>query len=594
MWQPLKSLAITVMAMAASSLARPLKDTPYTNPILGGWHSDPSCIYVADHDTTFCVTSTFIAFPGLPIYASKDLQNWKHVSNVFNRASQIPSLAETTDQQGGIYAPTLRYHDGKFYLIVSFLGPQVKGLVFSTKDPFRDDAWSEPLEFAVRGIDPDIFWDDDGTVYVTSADNNRIQSYSLDLETGATGPISYLWNGTGGVYPEGPHLYRKDGYYYLMIAEGGTELGHRETMARSKHRTGPWEPCPANPLLSNKNTTEYFQTVGHADLFQDGHGNWWAVALSTRSGPEWVNYPMGRETVLVPATWEKGQWPVIRPVRGQMRGPLPRSDRASLQGKGIAGGGAFAGDPDKVDFVPGSSLPPHFLYWRFPKDDVFTVSPHGHHNSLRVKPSFHNITGDAGFQPSDGTSLILRRQTDTLFSYGVDVSFSPRARDEEAGVTLFLTQHQHVDLGIVLLKTDEGKDSLAFRFRPTGRGNFDGPLSTEIVPVPGDWKGGRIRLEIQAVSDLRYIFSAAPAGSAGKKEVIGEVDSLVVSGDTGRFTGTLVGAYATSNGGKGSTDAYFSKWRYKGEGQKIDHDVIVPSRDWYDGRRMAREGGVAV
>lgn len=594
MWS-VKHLAITLMAMAASSLSHPLKDSPYTNPILGGWHSDPSCIYVADHDTTFCVTSTFIAFPGLPVYATKDLQNWKHISNVFNRPSQIPSLAQTVGQQGGIYAPTLRYHDGKFYLIVTFLGPTDLGLVFTSSDPFRDDAWSEPLHFKVLGIDPDIFWDDDGTVYVTSSDNG-IKSYSLDLETGATGPVSILWNGTGGVYPEGPHLYRKDGYYYLMIAEGGTELNHAETLARSKHRTGPWEPYPSNPLLSNRNTTQYFQTVGHADLFRDGHGNWWAAALSTRSGPDWVNYPMGRETVLVPATWEEGEWPVLQPVRGKMRGPLPRENRASLERKGA---GAWVGAPDVVDFTPGSTIPLHFLYWRFPKEDTYTVSPRGHSNTLRVKPSFYNLTGGADFQPSDGTSLIMRTQTDTLFTYGVDVTFSPEKADEEAGVTLFLTQDQHVDLGIVLLQTDKDT-ALSFRLRPTGRGNFKGPLETQIVPVPREWTHGPIRLEIQAVSDTEYTFSAAPARSHGQRRVIGSVDSLVVSGDTGRFTGefphpihsgsgmcillnmaewigTLVGAYATSNGGEGSTPAYFGKWRYKGQGQKIDHDVVVPS-----------------
>ncbi|PLB55779.1 xylosidase : arabinofuranosidase [Aspergillus steynii IBT 23096] len=560
-------LALSLLAMAASSLSHPVKDAPYTNPILGGWHSDPSCIYVADHDTSFCVTSTFIAFPGLPIYASKDLQNWKHVSNVFNRPSQIPSLADTVGQQGGIYAPTLRYHGGKFYLVVSFLGPETIGLVFTSTNPFDDNSWSEPIQFPVLGIDPDLFWDDDGTLYVTSSDNG-IRSYSLDLNTGTTGPVSTLWNGTGGVYPEGPHLYRKDGYYYLMIAEGGTELGHAETMARSKHRTGPWEPCPSNPLLSNKGTTQYFQTVGHADLFQDGAGNWWAAALSTRSGPDWANYPMGRETVLVPATWDEGEWPVLQPVRGRMRGPLPRADRGGLEGKGR---GVFAGSPDRVDFRPGESLPAHFLYWRFPKDGMFSVSPRGHPNTLRVNPSFHNLTGGEDWKASDGISLVMRRQTDTLFTYGVDVEFAPKVDDEEAGVTLFLTQDQHVDLGIVLLRT-EGKTSLSFRFRATGKGNFKGTLETEVVPVPREWKHESIRLEIQAVSDTKYTFSAA-AGE--KRKVIGSVDSLVVSGDTGRFTGTLVGAYATSNGGKGTTPAYFSKWRYQGQGQKIDHDVIV-------------------
>jgi beta-xylosidase len=420
MWS-LKTSTLYLMALAASAVCRPTGNSPYTNPIFPGWHSDPSCTYVQEDDTIFCVTSTFIAFPGLPVYATKDLRNWKLASNVFNRPSQIPSLSSTIGQQGGIYAPTLRYHKGTFYLIVSFLGPEVKGLVFTSSDPYSDAAWSEPLEFKVQGIDPDIFWDDDGSVFVTSANDQRIQHYSLDLETGETGPIADLWNGTGGASPEGPHLYRKDDYYYLLIAEGGTELNHAATMVRSKNRTGPWELHPHNPLITNRNTTEYFQTVGHADLFQDGNGNWWAVALSTRSGPEWKNYPMGRETVLAPATWDKGEWPAVQPVRGQMQGPLLRENKGITRGEG-----GFIDQQEHATFEPGSSIPPHFLYWRYPETAKFAVSPPGHPNTLRLTPSQNNLTGDASFTPDNGITLITRRQTDTLFTYSVDIAFKPQ------------------------------------------------------------------------------------------------------------------------------------------------------------------------
>ncbi|KAH3275516.1 hypothetical protein KXW55_006888 [Aspergillus fumigatus] len=566
-----KIYASLLLAMAAPSLSYPTGIQSYTNPLFPGWHSDPSCAYVAEQDTFFCVTSTFIAFPGLPLYASRDLQNWKLASNIFNRPSQIPDLRVTDGQQSGIYAPTLRYHEGQFYLIVSYLGPQTKGLLFTSSDPYDDAAWSDPLEFAVHGIDPDIFWDHDGTVYVTSAEDQMIKQYTLDLKTGAIGPVDYLWNGTGGVWPEGPHIYKRDGYYYLMIAEGGTELGHSETMARSRTRTGPWEPYPHNPLLSNKGTSEYFQTVGHADLFQGGNGNWWAVALSTRSGPAWKNYPMGRETVLAPAAWEKGEWPVIQPVRGQMQGPFPPPNKRVPRGEG-----GWIKQPDKVDFRPGSKIPAHFQYWRYPKTEDFTVSPRGHPNTLRLTPSFYNLTGTADFKPDDGLSLVMRKQTDTLFTYTVDVSFDPKVADEEAGVTVFLTQQQHIDLGIVLLQTTEGL-SLSFRFRVEGRGNYEGPLPEATVPVPKEWCGQTIRLEIQAVSDTEYVFAAAPARHPAQRQIISRANSLIVSGDTGRFTGSLVGVYATSNGGAGSTPAYISRWRYEGRGQMIDFGRVVPS-----------------
>ncbi|KAE8165908.1 glycosyl hydrolase [Aspergillus tamarii] len=558
MWSPGLSVLVSFLILATSALCYPTGVSPYTNPILPGWHSDPSCTYVKEEDTIFCVTSTFIAFPGLPIYATKDLQNWKQVSNVFNRPSQIPSLSDTTDQQGGIYAPTLRYHDGTFYVIVSFLGPEIKGLVFTSSDPYSDAAWSEPLEFSVRGIDPDIFWDDDGTVYVTSADDARIQHYSLDLQTGETGPVNYLWNGTGGASPEGPHLYRKDDFYYLMIAEGGTELNHAETMVRSKNRTGPWELCPHNPILTNRNTTQYFQTVGHADLFQDGTGNWWAVALSTRSGPEWKNYPMGRETVLAPATWDEGEWPVVQPVRGQMQGPLPQENKGAIKGDGC-----FVNEPDHVTFAPGDSIPSHFLYWRYPKTSDFVVSPQDHPNTLRLTPSPYNITGNASFTPDQGITLLTRRQTDTLFTYSVDIAFDPQVPGEEAGVTVFLTQEQHIDLGLVSLASRNGTSSPAFRLRVEGHGNYEGSLPGNIVPVPEGWRGEPIQFQVQAVSDTQYEFSVASARTPAQRAVVGYADSRIVSGDTGRFTGTLVGVYATSNGGSGTTNAYISNWRYE-------------------------------
>ncbi|KAL2813597.1 glycosyl hydrolase [Aspergillus granulosus] len=546
--------------------------TTYHNPLLPGWHSDPSCVYAVDHDAFFCVTSTFIAFPGLPLYTSKDLQNWELASNIFSRASQIPDLADTEGQQGGIYAPTLRYRDGVFYLIVSNLGPQINGLVFTSTDPYNDDAWSEPLVFPVYGIDPDIFWDDDGEVYVSSADNNMIHHYSLDLRSGEIGPVSYLWNGTGGAYPEGPHLYKKDGYYYLLIAEGGTETNHSATMARSKSRTGPWEPCPHNPVLSNRNTAEYFQTVGHADLFQDSEGNWWGVALSTRSGPEWKNYPMGRETVLVPATWEKGEWPVLSPVRGVMRGPLPPKYPVKNAIE----------KPDHLTFPPGSEIPKHLMYWRLPDASSYAVSPKGHPNTLRLTPSTYGPSYNAS-SVTDPITLVARRQTDTLFSFSVDLEFAARSANVEAGISVFLTQDQHIDLSIANVVRHK-KTSRVIQLKTTGRGNYDGPLSNITREFPSKWTGNKIKLTVEALDDETYQFSASLSSRPARPIYLGSVESRVVSGGTGAFTGTLLGVYA-SRGGHSTTSlpetkrdfAYFSNWRYKGLGQKIDHDLIVPS-----------------
>lgn len=291
---------IGLITLAAQACCQELNNSTFANPILPGWHSDPSCVFVAEHNNTFfCTSSTFLAFPGLPIYASQDLLNWKLVSSSLNRPSQLPELANYTEQSYGIFAPTLRYENGTFYNVVVALSPLV-GLIFKTTDPYSNDAWEEPVRFTPAGIDPDLFWDDDGQVYVTQS--GIVQS-KIDLITGETGDSYSIWNGTGGSSPEGPRVFKKHGFYYLsktlphsyklghvsscphghlltegletivVIAEGGTELGHSETIARSINITGPYESFAGNPILTNRNTTEYFQTVGHADLFQDATGN---------------------------------------------------------------------------------------------------------------------------------------------------------------------------------------------------------------------------------------------------------------------------------------------------------------------------------
>ncbi|OBT65498.1 hypothetical protein VE03_04984 [Pseudogymnoascus sp. 23342-1-I1] len=571
--------AILSALFIVPTLASPMAKNPsFTNPILPGWHSDPSCIFVAEeHNAFFCATSSFLTFPGMPIYTSKDLVNWRLASHVFSRPEQVPQIGETINQNGGLWAVTLRYHSGKFYAIVSYtpLSPwSVTGYLFTTTTPHDSSTWSAPLVFPLLDIDPSLFWDDDGTTYLHFS---GIHQQTIDLSTGALGPASIIWKGFTEYIPEGPHVYKKDGYYYLMIGEGGTELNHHEVIARSKNISGPYESNPANPILSAQNTTSLFQTVGHADLFQDASGNWWGAALATRSGPEWVNYPMGRETVLFPVTWEAGEWPVLAPVQGRMEGwPLPKPTRA------VRGSGPFVGDPDIIDFHPGSAIPAHFVHWRFPPKDAFAVSPKGHPNTLRIRPSIANLTSSAPLTGAEELSLVMRVQTDTRFVFSVDIGeFSPEKEGEETGVTAFLTQTQHLDLGVVMLPTGEidkrGREELGLhlRFRvtnvPGNVGNFNGSIATVVRRVPEGWEGAAIRLQIEAVNATHYSFSAASVRRPREVEEMGVAPATILSGGDGPFTGTLVGAYATSNGGAGKTESYISRWRYQGKGQGIDN-----------------------
>ena len=569
---------LTCMSTPVAALVEAANST-FFNPVLPGWHSDPSCTQV--NGTFFCVTSTFIAFPGLPIYASKDLINWKLISHAWSRESQLPGISwRTTGQQEGMFAPTIRYHNGEFYVICEYLGMAegIIGVVYKSSNPFSSKDWSDPVIFRPTKIDPDLFFDDDGKVYAAT---QGIILQELNLKTGELSqpPIS-LWNGTGGVWPEGPHIYKRDGWYYLLIAEGGTATDHAITIARARNIKGPYEPYAKNPILTNRGTKEYFQTVGHGDLFQDASGNWWGVCLATRSGPEYKIYPMGREAVLFPVTWNKGEWPVLQPIRGQMSGwALPPPNR-----QGIAGDGPFITDPDAYDFGKGTAIPPNLMFWRVPRNGTFSVTDRG----LQIVPSRNNLTGTPfstvtpELSGQQGLAFIGRRQTDTLFTFTVDVSFSPQAVGQEAGVTVFLTQVNHIDLGIVLLDQKGGKGrELSLRFRAQGTGAA--PVS-KTISLPEGWADGDLRLQIQAKNMTHYSLSAMQAIDAREvvPVLVGTASAQLVSGGNGSFVGSLVGAYATCNGaGTGVAcppggNAFFTRWRYSGDAQSISATQSIP------------------
>ncbi|KAH6626733.1 glycosyl hydrolase [Chaetomium sp. MPI-SDFR-AT-0129] len=567
------------LALAGSAWAA---NSTYHNPILPGWHSDPSCIQV--EGTFYCVTSTFISFPGLPIYASRDLLNWKHVSHVWNREAQLPGYSwATAGQQNGMYAATIRHRDGVFYVICEYLGVANKdaGVIFTTTNPLDDASWSNAVTFPAPKIDPDLFWDDDGQAYVAT---QGVQLQAIDTTTGEVSePAIPLWNGTGGVWPEGPHIYHRqhgnESYYYLMIAEGGTAEDHSITIARSRNLTGPYTAFENNPILTNRGTNEYFQTVGHGDLFQDTKGNWWGVALATRSGPEFVSYPMGRETVLYPATWDvdvNGGWPVLQPVRGEMEGwELPEPTRD------VPGTGPFVDDPDVYDFGEEKGvgkkgkegeIPRNLVYWRVPKKGAVSVVKG---KGLRLVPGRTSLSGEPGGSDpaSKAISFIGRRQTDSLFTYSVDLDFNPKKDGQEAGVTAFLTQMSNIQLGLANVDGE-----LSFRFNVSGK--------VETKAVPKKWKNKTVRLEIKlAEPGTEYTFSASLAdGSKDDRVTLGTGSVKLLSGGSGSFVGTLIGVYATCNGaGKGpecpseTPDAYFTRWRYTGNGQYISAEELIPS-----------------
>ena len=292
-----------------------------TNPVLPGFHPDPSICRVGEDYYLAC--SSFEYFPGVPIFHSTDLRTWTQIGNVLDRPSQLRLAGAASS--GGIYAPTLRYHGGRFHLIVTNASPGQGNLLVTATDPAGP--WSEPVMLpGVPGIDPDLAWDENGTCWCTVAGVSQIR---LDTTTGETlGEPVRTWSGTPGVKaPEAPHLYRIGEYWYLLIAEGGTERGHGVSIARGPSPTGPFEACPANPILTHRSTDDPVQNTGHADLVQAADGAWWMVLLGVRPGggtPGW--HVLGRETFLAPVSWVDG-WPVVREfTSGPAVAPAPVRD----------------------------------------------------------------------------------------------------------------------------------------------------------------------------------------------------------------------------------------------------------------------------
>ncbi|WP_314326065.1 glycoside hydrolase family 43 protein [Paenarthrobacter ilicis] len=283
-----------------------------STPILPGYHPDPS-ICRAGEDY-FLINSSFEYFPGVPVFSSRDLLEWHQIGNVLDRDGQLNVVSGIEGASGGIYAPTIRYHDGRFWMITTNLHDVREGHIIVSAD-HPAGPWTDPVYTpGLIGIDPDLAWDERGDCYITWADVIRggISQARIDPVTGiALSPARELWRGSGGAHVEGPHVYTRNGWWYLLTAEGGTAAGHMITVARAEAIGGPYSPCPANPILTHRSTSHPVQAVGHGDLFELHDGSWAMVHLGTRprgSFPKW--HTNGRETFIVGIDWVE-DWPVV-------------------------------------------------------------------------------------------------------------------------------------------------------------------------------------------------------------------------------------------------------------------------------------------
>ena len=294
------------------------------NPILRGFYPDPS-ICLAGEDF-YLITSSFSYFPGIPVFKSSDLCSFEQIGYVLDRKEQLHVTYK--DISGGIFAPTIRYNEGTFYVITTNMTTH-ENFICTAKNPAGP--WSDPIVIKdAKGIDPSLFFDDDGRVYFTGTaggfgdkkyDHQVIEVREIDVKTGQF--IGEGWAiGDGALkdskFPEGPHLYKRNGWYYLLIAEGGTEHYHAVTVSRSRSLREPFENYIGNPILTHRHLGKMYPicNVGHADMVELPDGSWYMVCLGSRL-IDGYHKPLGRETFLMPVAWEE-DWPVVSPGTGKV------------------------------------------------------------------------------------------------------------------------------------------------------------------------------------------------------------------------------------------------------------------------------------
>ncbi|HHU71751.1 MAG TPA: glycoside hydrolase family 43 protein [Clostridiales bacterium] len=499
-----------------------------SNPILPGFYPDPSICRVGED--YYLVTSTFAYFPGVPIFHSKDLVHWEQIGNVLDREEQLNLFG--AGHSLGIFAPTIRYHQGTFYMITTNVG-NGGNFIVTAKDPAGP--WSNPyfLEGA-EGIDPSLFFDDDGRCYYTGTKDrregaefygdNEIWLQELDLETMSLVGESYpLWHGAlkDVAWAEAPHMYKKDGIYYLMIAEGGTAHEHAITIASSPNVTGPFEGYKCNPILTHRHLGKNYPivNVGHGDLVETQNGDWYMVALASRPyGGYYRN--LGRETFLVPVEWEDG-WPVVNPGKGIIEDTVECPDLPLFTAEVI---------PEKEDFDD-TKLPLRFLHLRNPNPLSYNLSERQSHLRMYLAPE--RITGLVS------PTYVGIRQTGMSFLLETKMEFAPASMYEEAGLVLLQSNEFHYRL-VVTIREDKNVLLLIKCYE----GNEEVLAQMPVEEATDDDNSLRLRVVAEG-QDLKF---AVSYDGKSYQVIKAGVDGRMLSTDVASgFVGNTLGLYCSSN-----------------------------------------------
>lgn len=501
-----------------------------TNPILKGFNPDPSIVRVGDD--YFIATSTFEWFPGVQIHHSKDLLHWKLITHPLTRRSQLDMLGD--DHSGGVWAPCLSWHDGLFYLIYSNMkqwrGPYKLCYNYLVTAPDITGPWSEPIFMNASGFDPSLFHAADGRKWFVNQlwdfrTRERRQSFAGIVlqeydpqQQRLVGPIKNIFTGTTLGATEGPHLYRRNGYYYLLTAEGGTGITHAVTMARSRAIDGPYEVDPQNPMLTASGKPELaLQKAGHASLVETQHGEWYLVHLCGRPVGTNKRCILGRETAIQKCVWTEDGWLRLAENGNSPSVTVPAPDVPEH---------LFAAEPARDDF-DAPELNINFQTLRVPAEDSWL--------SLTERPGFLRLYGREPLTSRHEQSLIARRVQALPCQATTCLEFNPTAFQQMAGLTAMYDAATHYYL-FVSYDDVQGKHLNLFA---CDHENLEWPLE-QAISIAG-WEQIYLRVTINA-DTLQFAYAPdgltwTPIGPA--------LDASKLSDEYGRgFTGAFVGLCA--------------------------------------------------
>jgi xylan 1,4-beta-xylosidase len=505
----------------------------YRNPIIPGFQPDPSIVRVGND--YYLINSSFAFFPGIPIFHSRDLVNWEQLGNAIDRPGQFDFTG--LEIRLAIFAATIRWHDGRFYIVGTCVECGFNFVLNATnpRGPWSDPVWLKSID----GVDPDLFFDSDGRVWIVNSGpppgipayegHRAIWLQELDLgHMTVIGPRSLILDrgaqpDSKPIWIEGPHLIKKDGWYYLIAAQGGTASGHSEVVFRSKVVTGPYTAGPSNPILTQRDLepTRPFPVAatGHADFVQAEQAGWWSVFLATR--PYEANLSnLGRETFLLPVTW-RGGWPQILAPQLPVPQILPRPRLPA----------AIAVDRSQWrDNFDSPQLAADWEMIRTPTETWYRLTPGA---ALRMEARAVSLSG------SGNPSFLGKRQRHENAVVETEMRYSPGRVGDQAGLVAFADERHHYFLG--LRQTPEGP-ALVVSMRNGASDPEEGRTIASDAYEGGDAESIRLRITARgAAYDFSYAIGAGPwrmllANAEGR---------ILASEPTNLFTGTLIGLYAT-------------------------------------------------